>query len=257
MRTPRLPGLWPALALAALLTPGLAFAQDPQPDPPEPEEPPPGWTGSFGAGLALTQGNSDTSTVNIAADVLRDTGSNLTFMSRGLYIRGESEGELQTDRLSFESRLDRALSERTSVFGQVQYLSDEFKEIDYLVSPGLGLSHFPIKTDRTELGFDSGVGMVWEKNTGEPVDTDGAVTAGQNFRRQIGESSEFIQRTSALWKMRDFEDGLYVFSIALAASITNQTQLKAEALNTYKSRPPDPDVRKNDVAVLLSIVYKY
>src|SRR5690606_31612679 len=118
--------------------------------------------------------------------------------------------------LSLDSRLDRSLSERTSVFSSVQYLYDAFKEIDYLVSPGVGLSHFPIKTNRTELGFDSGVGVVWERNAGQTVETDGAITAGQHFLRRIGESSELTQRTTALWKMKDFEDGLYVFSIALA-----------------------------------------
>ena len=82
-----------AAVLLTLSTP--AFAQTPPaPPPPDPEAPPPGWTGSFGAGLALTQGNSDTSTVNVAYDVKRDTGSKFLFKSTGLYIRGESEGDL-------------------------------------------------------------------------------------------------------------------------------------------------------------------
>ena len=152
-------------APARAQTPTLPPAQtQPPPAPPPPPPPPPGWTGSFGAGLALTQGNSDTSTINVAYDVKRDTGSPFLFRSAGLFIRGESEGELTTNRLAFDGRVDRKLTERTSVFGQVQYLRDEFKRIDYLVSPTAGLSQFLVKNVRTELNVDAGAGVVWEKN---------------------------------------------------------------------------------------------
>ena len=50
--------------------PPLAAAQPAAPPPP------PGWAGSAGAGLALTSGNSDTSTVNAAYELKRDTGGN-------------------------------------------------------------------------------------------------------------------------------------------------------------------------------------
>ena len=64
------------------------------------------------------------------------------------------------------------------------------------------------------------------------------------------------ERVAALWKMDDFEDALYTFGIGLAASITPATQLKVELLNTLKNKPPSAAVKKNDVAVLVSFVYK-
>jgi putative salt-induced outer membrane protein YdiY len=245
-----------AFCLASLviaLVPALAFAQTPAAPPP----PPPGWTGSFGAGLALTQGNSDTSTINLAYDVKRDTGSKVLFKSLGLFIRAESEGALTTNRLGLEGRVDRMLTTRTSIFGQTQYLRDEFKQIDYLISPTAGVAHLLVKNDRTELGVDTGLGMVWEKNPGFEVKTDGAVVAGQNFKHKLSDTAEVTERVSALWKMDDFEDGLYIFGLGLAANITSATQIKAELLNTFKNKPPTAAVQKNDVAFLLSFVYKY
>ena len=47
-----------------------------------------------------------------------------------------------------------------------------------------------------------------------------------------------------------------MFGTGLAANVSAQTQLKAELLDTYKNRPPSAAVQKNDVAVLLSFVYK-
>jgi len=243
----------PAFSLifaAVAAAPAVAFAQAPPP-------PPPGWVGSASAGLALTQGNSDTSTVNAAYEVKRDTGGTMVFKSNGLLVRGEAEETLTSDRLSLDGRLERRLSARTSIFGATQYLRDSFKSIDYLVSPTVGVSRLLVKDDRTELGVDVGVGVVWEKNPDLEVQTDGAVTAGQQFTRKLTATTELKEKAAGLWKMDDFDDALYTFGIGLAASITAGTQMKVEFLDTYKARPPVASVKKNDIAVLVSFVYKF
>ena len=114
-----------------------------------------------------------------------------------------------------------------------------------------------MKNDRTELGVDGGVGGVWEKNTDLDADLDGAVIAGQKFTHKITATTELIEKVSALWKMDDFGDALYVFGAGIAASITEGTQMKIEFLDTYKAKPPSADVQKNDIATLVSFVYKF
>ncbi|MBY0496246.1 MAG: DUF481 domain-containing protein [Cyanobacteria bacterium] len=243
-----LPAVLTLTALAGI--PAICRAQTPPP-------PPPGWAGSASAGLALTQGNSDTSTVNAAYELKHDSGGPMVFRSNGLLVRGEAEETLTTDRLSLDGRLERKLSERTSVFGATQYLRDSFKSIDYLVSPTVGVSRLLVKDDRTELGVDGGAGVVWEKNPGLEVQTDGAVAAGQQFTRKLTATTELKEKVAALWKMDDFDDALYTFGIGIAASITAATQMKVEFLDTYKAKPPLPGVDKNDIAVLVSFVYKF
>jgi putative salt-induced outer membrane protein YdiY len=236
--------------LASLVSlPIVASAQTPPP-------PPPGWIGSAAAGLALTQGNSDTSTVNIGYEIKRDNGSKILLGSTGLFIRGDSAGELTTDRLALDGRVDRKLSARTSLFGQAQYLRDSFKQIDYLISPTVGVSRLLLKNARTELGVDGGVGVVWEKNPGLGTSHDGAIVAGQKLAHKLTATTALTERIAALWKMDDFDDALYTFGIGLAASITSATQLKVELLDTLKNKPPSASVEKNDVAVLVSFVYK-
>ena len=248
MKTSILPAF--SLFLAILSIPTLSLAQTPQP-------PPPGWTGSASAGLALTEGNSDTSTVNAAYELKRDTGSPVVLKSNGLLVWGKSEGELTSDRLALDGRVERRLTTRTSLFGQAQYLSDSFKAIDYLISPTVGVSQLLLKNDRTELGIDGAVGVVWEQNPGLELQTSGAVTAGQQFSHKLTATTELKQKVAALWEMDDFGDALYTFSTGIAASITAGTQLKVEFLDTYQTEPPFADVEKNDIAVLVSFVYKF
>jgi putative salt-induced outer membrane protein YdiY len=244
-----------ALALivaAAAASPNIATAQTPAPPPP-----PPGWAGSASAGLALTQGNSDTSTVNAAYELKHDSGGLLVFKSNGLLVWGKAEGELTSDRLALAGRLERKLNDRTALFGQTQYLRDSFKAIDYLVSPTVGLTRILFRNDRTELNVDGAVGIVWEQNPGLELQTDGAVTAGQQFTHKLTATTEIKEKINALWKMDDFGDALYTFGAGIAASISTRTQLKAEFLDTYKAKPPFEDVQTNDIAVLLSFVYKF
>lgn len=218
--------------------------------------PPPGWTGSAGAGLSITSGNNDTSVINASYDLKRDAGGPLIITSAGLFLYGKSQDVLTSDRLSLDGRVERKFSERTSIFGQAQYLRDEFKTIDFLLAPTAGFSHQFLKNERTEFALDAGAGGVWEKNPERGTDFDGALTAGQKFSHKITATTELLQRVAALWKMDDLEDALYTFGAGIAASITSATQLKVEVLDTYKARP-EPGVLKNDVATLVSFVYKF
>jgi putative salt-induced outer membrane protein YdiY len=250
MKTLTLPALLTLLALATIST--NADAQSAAA-----AAPPPGWIGSAGAGLALTSGNSDTTTINAAYELKRDTGGNIIFRSAGLLVWGESQDVQTSDRLTLDGRAERKLSTRTSIFGQTQYLRDAFKSIDYLVSPTVGVSRLLLKDDRTELSVDTAVGVVWEKNPGLELQTDGAFTAGQQFARKLTATTELKERAAALWKIDDFGDALYQFGVGLAASITAATQLKIEFLDTYKAEPPSAAVKENDIAVLVSFVYKF
>ena len=101
--------------------------------------PPPGWTGSIGGGLAITSGNSDTSTTNVGYDVLRDHGTNVIFKSAGLLLKGSNNGVSNVDRSQADARLGYALSPRLSAFGQTTFARDNFKAIDYILAPFGGL----------------------------------------------------------------------------------------------------------------------
>ena len=97
---------------------------------------------------------------------------------------------------------------------------------------------------------------MWEKNPRLDVQTDGAVAAGQQFSHKLTATTELKEKLTGLWKMDDFDDALYTFGAGIAASITAATQLKVEVLDTYKARPL-PGVEKNDIATLVSFVYKF
>jgi len=233
---------------AVLLSAAPAWAQAPA----EPKI----WTVAASAGLALTHGNKDSSTVNVAYDLTYNPQTKNVVKSDALLIRGKTEGETTTNRFGLNARDEYKLSDRMFVFGQNQYLKDEFKNIDYLLAPvgGVGVKLFD--TMQTKLAVDVGGGGVWEKNPGFEVRSSGAVTASEKLQQTLTATTTLTQSVSALWKTKEWDDSLYLFGVGVAATVSARTQLKVEVLDTYKNLPPLPTIKKSDVALLMAIVYK-
>jgi putative salt-induced outer membrane protein YdiY len=241
-----------AVATVALaLGHGQAFGQAPAPAAPAPV-----WAGSFGAGLALTSGNADTSNLNITAKVTHDPANPHVMTADAFYLRGTNQGDTIVSRSAFNIRDDYALTDRASVFGQFQYLRDTFKSIDYLTGPTVGIAYKLIDLEPTKFTIDAGGGVIWERNTNLGTTTSGAITLGEAFLHRVSDRATFTHSAKGLWKTSDFGDSLYTIAAGLAASITSRTQLKVELLELYKSLPP-PGRVKGDLSFLTSVVYTF
>jgi putative salt-induced outer membrane protein YdiY len=218
--------------------------------------PPKIWTVALSAGLALTSGNTDTSTINAAYDLVYNPQTKNVVKSDMLFLRGKTQGVLSANRFGWNVRDEYSLTPRTFVFGQNAFLKDEFKEIDYLLAPTAGLGYKIFDTMVTKLSVDGSVGGVWEKNPGFDVSSSGAITIGEKLSQTLTANTTLTQSVAALWKTKNFDDALYTFGVGVAAAMSTRTQLKIEVIDTFKNLPPLPTVQKNDVALLMAIVYK-
>jgi putative salt-induced outer membrane protein len=215
------------------------------------------WTGAASLGLGLSAGNSETRTLIGAIDVTRDPKTRQVLKFSLLYLWNSDHGEDTANRLAFTGRDEYKLSGRTYAYGQLAYLRDPFKAIDYLVAPTGGVGYKIIDTDVTKFSVDGGGGVTWEKNPGIDVRTYGAITFGEALSHQLTKTAGVTEGFNALWKADDFGDALYTFSAGIAAAMSARTAMKLDLLDTYKSKPPTSDVKKNDVALLVSLAYKF
>jgi putative salt-induced outer membrane protein YdiY len=237
-------------ALAVLLS-MRAYAED---------APPPPLTGSLGAGVAVTSGNSDTKNWNLSLGVVYDPKTNSIFKADALYLRGENNGEDTLDRKAAGLRYDHKLTDRLSAYGEVRYLSDKFKGVDSLVSPAVGLSYLVVKTDAVSLAFDAGYGWYWERLDGFDRTDGGAYRAGEAFSWKISETAALTQNLTAMWKANDTEEGvanaIYHAEISLATALTPQSQLKIGVVSDYRNEVIAP-LKKNDVSTVAALVVKF
>ena len=209
------------------------------------------WSSSLGAGLAMTSGNSDTRNINVNFNTAWDPKTDRRFKADALYLRGESDGETNADKASASSRYERNFSPRAFWFGEVSYLRDPFKDIDYLVAPIAGGGINLIKDAARTLSVDAGAGATIDSG-----ETSGALKAGQSFDWTISPVSKFTQKLNGLWKTKDFGDALYHFDAGISTTIAARAELKVSYLYDYKNQPP-PDVKKGDSALFAALLFKW
>jgi putative salt-induced outer membrane protein len=240
------------LGISWVLCSSVALAQAPAA-----AEPPKTWTGTAGVGVSITSGNSDTMNYNLAFDVTRTPKARNVMKWKGLYLRGDQNNAVVVNRTSLGYRDEYTLSGRTFLFGQLDYLRDTFKLIDYLVAPTAGVGYKVIDTDSTKFFVDGGAGTVSEKNPGADLRTNAAITAGEKLTLQLTPTSSIKHAATGLWKANDFSDGLYTSSVGLATRISERFQLSIDLLDTFKNKPPTRATKKNDLAFITAITAKF
>ena len=241
--------------LCSVLCASSALAQQPAAAaaPPDPGT----WIGTAGAGISLTSGNTDTINFNLAVDVTRDPKTRNVQKFRGLFLRGEQEDVVTANQLALSFRNQYAMTPSTYLYGQVEYLRDTFKLIDYLVAPTAGIGIKLVDTQPTKFSVDGGIGAVWEKNPDVDVDTSLALTAGEKLEHQLTTTTTLRHGARALWKADDFADGLYTTSAGVGVKVSEFLQLTIDVLDTFKNRPPTAATKKNDVAFVTALAAKF
>ncbi|MBW7933381.1 MAG: DUF481 domain-containing protein [Gemmatimonadaceae bacterium] len=245
----RFPSLF---AVSVLLAGSAATAQDPPPAPPKPI-----WSGSLGAGLASTQGNTDTQNWNITFKVARKPKTGAQFAADGLMIRGSKDGKASTDNSLLQTRIDVKFEEKAYVFGQAKYLRNPFKSIDYFWANTAGMGYRFADAPSGAFSVDLSAGASWEKNPGKPVRINSAIAFGEKYSRAISKTATFTHGFAGNVVADDVGDGLYTTSVGVAAAVTNRTQVKVEALDTYRTTPPSAAINKRDLSTVVSFVYKF
>jgi putative salt-induced outer membrane protein YdiY len=214
-------------------------------------------TGSVNFGLALTAGNSDTLNANGGFEAKYDSKTKNAFKTAGLFLYGENQGAKTAEQYALTVRDEYALNGRAFIFGDFRYLHDKFKGISYLVVPTGGIGYKLADLPDTTFAVAIGAGGMWEKDYGFDTTSGGALTFDEKFKQKLTPTATVGQSFLGLWKTNDFADALYTFGANVAVAINKKAQLKVELLDTYKNRPQDVTLKKNDLSLIVGVVYKF
>jgi putative salt-induced outer membrane protein YdiY len=80
--------------------------------------------------------------------------------------------------------------------------------------------------------------------------------AGEAFTWKISKTAVLSNRSFGVWKLGNRNDAYYHVDVGLAAAIAEHFDLKAALIDEYKRLTPDPTVRRNDLAGIVSIGFK-
>jgi putative salt-induced outer membrane protein YdiY len=240
---------------------GDALAQEAEAKPPEAkdekEKKHSPYSGKVAAGFNFTSGNSNTKSFNLAVAMKYDPQTKNVFKAEAFYLRNIEAGASTVDRTTAHLRDEYSLGPRWFAFGDGQFLKDQFKGIDSLISTTAGAGVRLIKTSERELTADLGAGAIFEKDQNQDRTSGGALRAGESYNGKISKSAGFTQNAFAIWKTSDFADAYYHFDVGLGAEIDEHFELKVALIDEYKRKPPDPAIKRNDVAGIVQLEAKF
>jgi hypothetical protein len=181
-----------AVLAAGLAAAAFTHAQDLCPCPKAPPEP--AWKASVGGGLSLTGGNTNANSYNLSFSVTHDPRLRNIFKAEGLYLRTDQDGQATADKSSASLR-DEYKFGRAYLFGQLAYLRDPLKDLDYLLSPALGAGYRLLERKSLLLTADASLGAAVERLSGREATSDLAAPrlAGLTFREALREGIRSVE----------------------------------------------------------------
>ena len=211
------------------------------------------WTGSGELGLVFARGNTDTETLNTELK-LKYTRERWTNASRFSYLKSESDGDLEAERLVFDNKTDYTLSDVSYITGVGRYDRDEFSSFEYQTSLAIGYGRRLIDTERQALSVEIGPGVRYSeiRDTGE-TETDLIARGGADYRLQISETAELTNRSL----IESGSSNTFLENeTALTVAINDALALKTGFLVRHNTEV-EPGRESTDYLTTVNLVYSF
>lgn len=115
------------------------------------------WTGQGEFGLVLSNGNSDTLSVNGKVGLKYEETQWLYDLS-ALALRSKNEEQETANRYEIAAKAGYKFSERAYLVGSFRHENDDFAPYEYQSTIAIGFGYKAIDSDRTQLSFEGGPG---------------------------------------------------------------------------------------------------
>lgn len=197
-------------------------------------------TGDATFGLTVTEGNSETLSLNFAGRVAYEIRRH-TWSLAGQLLRTRDGEELRANRGSLMTRHGFQPSDRFFLSSQFRASYNRPAGIDLRLAPGLGLGYEVVRGEFTRLAVDGGMNWV-ERFTDDTRESSLYFNLEQEFSLRVNESTDLEQRLAYSPRPDDLGDYLIHASLALTTRVWEFLGIKTQISDDFDSTPfVDPD----------------
>lgn len=216
---------------------------------------PPRWESQVEAGVQVRSGNVDSQDLNIGLQTMRKTqGSEISAKVTAAY--GETERERTVGQVLGEVRLDLFHTERFFSFYLLDLEHDALQDLNLRAQEDVGVGYKFIRTPRSLLQGEVGVGLTEEFFEGEKSDLEPVGRLGAKWTEKVGEQSELGVILVLFPDLSDLGEYRFRGESSFTTPITDRFLLRLSLLNRFDS-DPQPGVKKNDLTFRSSVVWTF
>lgn len=222
------------------------------------EEPAGGkWTGSFEAGVSGQSGNSETIRGAAKVAVKREAGDvTLEGYASGRYAR--EDGQRSANQQRAGGRMESKWGRKGYWYTAVEFLRDEFKDLDLRTTASIGAGRMWWKEDENFWKTSAGVGFTHEVYSSGDGETFPVAEIAGEYGRKINGKCRFANTTKFFMDLAELAGWRAENDAALYVDLTENGnwQLKLGVNHEYDNRPSG-DVERLDTYYYLNAVRKF
>ncbi len=239
--------------LAASIVATTSFAQTaPKPDGQ--------WRGGIGLSAAAARGNTETTTLGLNADLIRQTSvDKIGFYLQDIYGTSKnSSGVKSTSAQIFRlgGKYDRDITEKLYAFGALEYEHDKLAGVKERILPQGGVGLHIIKSEATTFDVFAGVAYNHTRYYVDPTTRDGELLIGEESVHKISASTSIKQRLAMYAPFDDLSDSRAQFDAGLTTAIIGGWNLVVNYTFRHNNAPP-LGKKKSDSLIFTGLQYSF
>jgi putative salt-induced outer membrane protein YdiY len=210
------------------------------------------WDHNAEIGAQIRTGNSSAQDISLGYES-RMTNESVELENDVAAGFGWAKGSRTTQQILGESRLDWSHTSRFYSFYSLNGQHDLLKGLYLRAREEAGVGYKLIKTSRSRLQADIGLGLGEDALRNAPEDIDALGHFGVLLKQHVGKDSELGLKSVMLPKFNDLGEFLADSEAWFQTPVTKRLLVKLSALDRFDSSPPAA-IKKNDVTVKTSLV---
>ena len=218
------------------------------------EADPLGWEGAGEFGLVATTGNTESTALNLKLNFIYTT-ENWRHRFTGTALMTSEDGNKDNERYTAEVQSDRALNEKSWIFGSFRWDADKFGSYDPQLVFSAGYGRQLMKSEKHELKGEIGAGYrkLTERVSGE--------SSSDAIARFLLDDYWQVFSTTAWTNRLLVETGknntFTQFDTGLTVSMTDRFAIKLGFQIRNNSDIPPGDTEKTDTVTSANLVYNF
>jgi len=230
------------------------------------EEAPPGWETTLALGMNLARGNSDILSANVHLDRFKETDVH-EFRFGAFTQYNETDGKTSTQNAKTFAIYKRKFN-RAFAYTDNSLFHDKIGDIKYRLILGAGGGYYVVMRETKKLGLEAGLSYIREKiydvlveggsdaQDSDLTDNIPAIRLAERYDHTLSETAKLWQSLEYLPDAGNFGNYLLHAEAGVEAALNTRLNLRFVVQDRYDSEPPT-DLKKNDVAVMTALVFKF
>ena len=231
-----------------------------------------GWTGAANVSLAITGGNSETTSVGTGVNLVRATSTDKTALYfNDVYSHDSVAGLTTADSTNAGLRYDHNVNKKLFVFGTTDFNVNGLQDLNLRTILGGGFGwHAIAKPNRT---MDVMGGAVWTHESyseipavttttpptpAVPAQTNSfaALDFGEQFTQKFGKATTFTEQAYIFPDMQDTSQFRFTLNSGFSTKINNFLSWQTAFSDVYVTNPPS-GTKDNDVVLTTGLGFTF